>query len=411
MATKRPDGLVVYLGEMPVAKLSDDRRSGVVCRYLPETLDACAVNVPLLSCSLPVRKGRFNATAFFDGVLPEGQHRATLAARAGVAAQDTFGLLARYGRDVAGALVVVDPSRPEADRVSGVIELDADALAAEIAAIPDQPLGIHDDSELSLAGLQDKMLLVDMGNGRWGRPVGGAPSTHILKLDHRTYSGVVAAEADALALARAAGLTSITSEIHRFGELDALIVSRFDRVVATDGTVRRIHQEDACQATGRPPTSKYEIRQGGRGPAFDDVARLLDAYASDALAELDRLAAVATFTALIGNADAHGKNIAFLHRSPGVISLAPLYDTVPTVMWPGLAVDAAMSIGGTVTLDAVDTAAIVRSAKRWHHSAERAAASAAAVAVSALRAIDNGVIDPEGKLASLVRKRAPRFLA
>ena len=96
-----------------------------MARYLPETLDAYSVNVPLLSCSFPVRKGRFNATAFFDGVLPEGQHRATLAARAGVAAQDTFGLLARYGRDVAGALVVVDPSRPEDDRVSGVIELDA----------------------------------------------------------------------------------------------------------------------------------------------------------------------------------------------------------------------------------------------------------------------------------------------
>lgn len=382
-----------------------------MARYLPETLDAYSVNVPLLSCSLPVRKGRFNATAFFDGVLPEGQHRATLAARAGVAAQDTFGLLARYGRDVAGALVVVDPSRPEDDRVSGVIELHGDELVAEVASIPDQPLGIHDDSELSLAGLQDKMLLVDMGSGRWGRPVGGAPSTHILKLDHRRYSGVVAAEAEALALARAAGLTTITSEIRRFGEVDCLIVSRFDRVVAADGTVRRIHQEDACQATGRPPTSKYEVRQRGRGPSFDDVAMLLDAYASDPLAELDRLAAVATFTALIGNADGHGKNLAFLHRSPGVISLAPLYDTVPTVLFRGLTIDAAMSIGGTVTLDAVDAAAIVRSAKRWHHHADRAAASAAGVAVSVLGAIDNAVIDPDGQLASLVRKRAPRFLA
>ena len=114
---------------------------------------------------------------------------------------------------------------------------------------------------------------------------------------------------------------------------------------------------------------------------------------------------------VIGNADGHGKNLAFLHRSPGVISLAPLYDTVPTVLFPGLTIDAAMSIGGTVTLDEVDTAAIVRSAKRWHHPADRAAASAAGVAVSALEAIDNAVIDPDGQLASLVRKRAPRFLA
>ena len=68
------------------------------------------------------------------------------------------------------------------------------------------------------------------------------------------YTGVVAAEAEALALARVAGLTTISSEIRRFGEVDCLIVSRFDRAVGPDGTVVRIHQEDSCQATGRAPT-------------------------------------------------------------------------------------------------------------------------------------------------------------
>ena len=149
MATKRPERLVVHLGDVPVAELSDNRRSGVFCEYLAATLRSHPGNVPLLSCSLPVREGRFEATAFFDGVLPEGQHRATLAARAGVAAQDTFGLLARYGRDVAGALVVTDPDRLADDRASGVVELDDTMLAAEVAAIPENPLGIHDDSELS----------------------------------------------------------------------------------------------------------------------------------------------------------------------------------------------------------------------------------------------------------------------
>lgn len=411
MPPKRPEQLLVHLGELPVAQLFDNRRSGVVCEYLPSVLDAFARNVALLSCSLPVRTGRFDATAFFDGVLPEGQHRATLAARAGVAAQDIFGLLCRYGRDVAGALVAIDPTRSGDERASGVVELDDQMLEAEVAAIPDHPLGIHDDSELSLAGLQDKMLLVDLGGGRWARPFGGTASTHILKVDHRMYTGIVAAEAEALALARAAGLTTISSELRHFHGVDCLIVSRFDRTFGPDGAVQRIHQEDVCQASGRRATAKYELRQGGGGPSFDDVAALLDEFADDPLAELDRLVGVATFTALIGNADAHGKNLAFLHKRPGVITLAPLYDTVPTVLWPRLKVDAAMSIGGTATLGAVGLACVLRSADRWHHNVDRAEASAVAVADSLLAAVDAELINPKGKVASLVSKRAKRFLS
>lgn len=408
-AEKRPRRLVVHLGDDPVAELLDRKHSGVTVRYLPEVVRAHHGLTGLLSCSLPLVPGRVDGTAFFDGVLPEGPHRAALAARAGVAAQDTFGLLARYGRDVAGALVITDPDRPAADRIAGVVEYDDETLTAEIDALPDRPLGIHDDSELSLAGLQDKLLVVDLGDGRWGRPTGGAPSTHILKRDHATHRGIVAAEAEALALARHAGLTTISTELRTFNGADALIVSRFDRARNSNGTVQRIHQEDACQATGRPPTMKYETRRRGGGPSFDDIATILDAHAADPLVELDRLAAIAAFTAMIGNADAHGKNIAFRHTSPGQVTLAPLYDTVPTALWPSLILDAAMSIGGTVTLAAVDTAAIIRSAARWHHSAARAAAAATATATSLLDAIERRIIDPDRPLAALVRARAQRF--
>lgn len=61
--------------------------------------------------------------------------------------------------------------------------------------------------------------------------------------------------------------------------------------------MRRIHQEDICQATGRSPRAKYELRRGGRGPSFDDVAVLLDKFVTDPNVELDRLVAVATFAA------------------------------------------------------------------------------------------------------------------
>ncbi len=50
------------------------------------------------------------------------------------------------------------------------------------------------------------------------------------------------------------------------------------------------------------------------------------------------------FTVTIGNADAHGKNLGFVHRQPGAVSLAPLYDTVPTVLWPNLRTRRAMTV-------------------------------------------------------------------
>ena len=47
---------------------------------------------------------------FFDNLLPEGSVRELLARREGVSQYDTFALLARFGRDTAGALTLVAES-------------------------------------------------------------------------------------------------------------------------------------------------------------------------------------------------------------------------------------------------------------------------------------------------------------
>ena len=411
MTPERTDRLVVWLDDEPVADLAENKNRTVQLQYRPAVLDRYDRNTPLLSCALPVQPRPLDATAFFDGVLPEPPHRADLAARADVAAGDTFGLLARYGRDIAGALVILSQGETPTTHAGSVIELSLSDLEAEVQALPERSLGIHDDSELSLAGVQDKMLLVGRADGSWGRPIGGTPSTHMLKLDHRVHAGVVEAEAQALALARAAGLTTIESQLETISGVRCLIVSRFDRTVTEDGTVVRIHQEDMCQALGLLPQRKYELRQGGGGPEFEQIASLLDLHADDVPAQLNRLASIAAFTAMIGNADAHGKNLALLHTGPGRVQLAPLYDTVPTVLWPALVTDAAMSIGGTVSLSAVDSNAIAREARRWHHSPDEAVAAARATAVAVLDALDGGeVVDPGEPLAEVVRERAAHFL-
>jgi serine/threonine-protein kinase HipA len=132
--------------------------------------------------------------------------------------------------------------------------------------------------------------------------------------------------------------------------------------------VRRVHQEDACQALGIDPA----VREGGRGkyeahggPSLARVARLLTAYGADPDAELVRLLERVTFTVVIGDADAHGKNISVLHPTPEHVALAPLYDTVPTALWPQLRPTAAMYVNGLTQLADVTAEGLLREARRW----------------------------------------------
>ena len=113
-----PEPLDVRLDDRLVAQLRAGRRRGdVTCRYVADTLDQVPGGVPLLSCSLPVSVRRLDASVFCRGLLPEGRHLDAMAREAGVPSNDTFGLLARFGADVAGALVIgrVGPDRRDAD--------------------------------------------------------------------------------------------------------------------------------------------------------------------------------------------------------------------------------------------------------------------------------------------------------
>ena len=333
--------------------------------YDTDVLDRYPLNVPLLSCSLPTGSRTVDARAFFAGLLPEEDHRRALASRAGVLDTDVFALLLAYGQDVAGAVVVGDAV---ADRPRAAADpYTSGALDEEVAALADKarPLAVHDDSELSIAGLQDKMLLVALEDGGWARPVHGYPSTHILKVDDRSHRGLVIAEHTCLQIARAAQLPAARSELVAFGELDALIVTRFDREPATGSLPRRIHQEDSCQALGidlEPSAGRTKYERLG-GPRLRQVAALLEAWGDPAsrYALLDQV----VFTVLSGNGDAHGKNISFLHPSADGIVLAPLYDTVPTALWPALRTWAAMSVGGATELPQINLTDIVAEAAGW----------------------------------------------
>lgn len=399
--------LGVWLHDEHIGTLRRTQNRALRFAYSPDVVDRYAGNAPLLSCSLPVGTRPLDARPFFEGLLPEGEHRNQIAGLAGVASSDAFSLLARYGRDIAGAVVV--SATDVGPNPGDVLELDDADLVDEVTYVAERPLGMHDDSELSLAGLQDKLLLVRLDGGRWGRPRHGYPSTHILKLDHRTIRGVVAAEAACLEVARAAGLHAVNSDLVSIGDTACLVVERYDRS-ATSTTVHRIHQEDSCQALGRLPTNKYEFasrRRLGGGPELVDIANLLEQRGLDPATEKTRLLEMVTFNVICANADAHGKNVSVLHPTAESITLAPIYDVVPTGMWEQLNPDAAMTIGGRTRLVSVDTDALCDEARSWHvrESAARATVLDVAERVRA-------AADPEASpVAQLLHDRASLLLA
>ncbi len=346
----RPDRLEVVLHGEVVAQLEERRRTGrIVLTHSVLARERWPARTPIVSCSLPVSAHGQDATAFLEGLLPEGAARATLAARRDLVASDTWGLLTAYGRDVAGALIIRPPDDDHPAREPYAVSyVSEEELANDVAELGDRPLGLRDDSELSLAGVQEKLLLVASdGPTGWARPAAGLPSTHILKPDPAAHPGVVVRESEALGIAERAGLTTIRPQLVELGGRICLVVERYDRTV-TDGTVHRVHQEDLLQAVGRPPTAAHgrvKYQEHG-GPGYRDLARILIERADDPDAQLDPLVGALVLTVLIGNSDAHAKNISILLDPPGAVRLAPLYDTVPTMLFPRLRVRCAMWIGG-----------------------------------------------------------------
>jgi serine/threonine-protein kinase HipA len=404
--------LGVWLGGSRISTFRSNRPGRVECRYSEYALDAWEGNTPVLSYSLPVSSKKLEAFPFVTGLLPEGQHRQEMASRAKVATTDVLGMLERFGRDVAGALVISADDPPV--RNPSVKRYSAEELTQAVADLSDaHPLGLHDDSELSIAGLADKMLVVALGDGEYGRPVHGAPSTHILKVDDRVRRGLVRAEHACLLLARHAGLRAAGSDLIQVGDAECIVAERFDRVEDAETGTIRVHQEDSCQALRIDPErndrkGKY---QASGGPSFAGVAGVLNDWAEDVEVELAALLDAMVFTVAIGNADAHGKNVALLHPRPGVIKLAPLYDTVPTVMWPSLRTEAGMFVNSVTNLRRVRLDDLVSEAAGWGLSRQSASGRALDVLGRLRDALSEGAVDVDTPALATTKLRVEALLA
>ena len=237
--------------------------------------------------------------------------------------------------------------------------LGREELASILKELPKRPLLAGEEGiRLSLAGAQDK-IAVRIEDGEICLPLGGAPSTHILKPAVERFEGVVFNEALCMKLAAEAGLPAASVETRNVDGMDYLLVERYDRIHQAgpdaEPVVDRLHQEDFCQARGIVPERKYQ-KEGG--PSLKQCFELLREVSSAPVIDLARLLEAVIYNYLAGNNDAHGKNFSLLYRGFGTadleIRLAPLYDIVSTVYYPELSRDMAMKIGGEYSPDKAD---------------------------------------------------------
>src|SRR5579871_3904358 len=205
--------LDVYLHNDLAGHLTQDHSGDMSFQYAESCLKRAGA-VPL-SHSLPLRAERFRrkeCRGFFAGILPEESKRELIARNLGISARNDYAMLERIGGECAGAVTFLSHGESMPDPHYGYRELSDEELAAILKELPRRPLLAGEEGiRLSLAGAQDK-LAVRLEGAAISLPLGGAPSTHILKPNAERFEGVVFNEAFCMRLAAAAGLPAATVE-------------------------------------------------------------------------------------------------------------------------------------------------------------------------------------------------------
>jgi len=367
--------LATWLYGTKVATLTEG--AGIALTWTEEAYDRWGGGSRVVSNLLPLSTPGHGphpraVKAFLDGLLPEGNALLNHAIDAGLVTDDTYGLISRYGRDTAGALVFQPVEEPEPTRVGWYEPLSAAEVGQRLLHAqrhaPTDPSSRGIESS-SLAGIQPKITL-HRSQGQWQACRSGAPSTWIVKLAHPDGSAaedVVDTEVLAIDLAREVGLTTITAELVDFGGVRAIVVPRYDRRETAD-EIERIHQEDLAQALGLntgDPTRKFQ--RGNAVPSLRAAAQVL----RDGGSEPDRLLALATFNYVVGNTDFHAKNLSFLRHPDGTASLAPAYDTA-LHMHHGSERLSALDVNGKFRMAEIGTDDLIAEGRSWGLPGRRA---------------------------------------
>jgi serine/threonine-protein kinase HipA len=310
-----------------------------------------------LSLSMPfalAEHGNAKIDPYLWGLLPDNEIVLDRwASKYHVSARNAFALIASVGEDCAGAIQFVRPERVEpmlAEAAPPIEWVDENGVADRLRALREDHAAWRiprDTGQFSLAGAQPKTTLL-LENGRWGVPSGRIPTTHILKPPSGDFDGHVENEHFCMELARLLGIPVADSQIMRFRDEIAFVTQRYDRL-RTEAGLRRVHQEDICQALAIYPTRKYENQDG---PGILDIVELLRTYSTNPSEDIGTFIDAIAYNWLIAGTDAHGKNYSVLIGA-GQVRLAPLYDVASVLPYPDFDIERAklsMKLGGEYRL-------------------------------------------------------------
>ena len=300
-----------------------------------------------LSLAMPLQEEAFGnkvTLSFFENLLPEGEARDALEKSQEL--ESTYDFLQKFGEDCAGAVILSEddesPFNPDSNEAEVKIAMKEIFQAIDEKRSVAEVIASHDPGYLSIAGAQDKFTAI-YRDEKFYLPRGGRPTTHIVKVPIYR-SGVkesVYNEYYCMKLAGRVGLSVPECFVLDHPDHPLFIIERYDRLECEG--VKRIHQQDFCQAQGFVSENKYEAKGG---PSLKDNYQLVKsnvAVAKRKKALFDFLDWVC-FNLLIGNNDSHSKNISFLLEQ-GKIELAPFYDLICTAIYPKLKKNLSFKIG------------------------------------------------------------------
>ena len=340
--------LNVFFGNEKAGYIESTENRGVIFAYEKNYLKN--KNAVPLSASLPLQTEEFSqkqCIPFFSGLLPEEDSRKKIADYLHISETSTLKLLEVLGGECAGLVSILPEEKTVSQIDSYSLNSDNYELLEEvrltdfIEKMNTRPLMKADENlRLSLAGAQEKLALANI-NGKWYLPLNGAPSTHILKPTRTgSLSSLAQNEYICMKLAKCFDLPVPDVDILNIAGKDVFVVERYDRI-KKDDFIQRLHQEDLCQALGIMNTSKY---QNDGGPGIADIFNAIKKNCTIPALETQKFLGYVIFNYLIGNCDSHGKNYSLLYKNK-CVELAPLYDVVSTVIYPGLTEKLSMKIG------------------------------------------------------------------
>lgn len=332
--------LSVVLNGRDVGTLTKASSGAIGFRYASSWLEF--TNAIPVSLSLPLREDGYvgdPVVAVFDNLLPDNKPiRESVAARFDAGGTDVFSMLSVIGRDCVGALQFLndDDARSEPGVITAGALSDED-IAAILTNLKAAPLGMDREADfrISIAGAQEKTALLKK-DGKWLRPTGTTPTTHILKprmgkvANNIDLTDSIENEYLCMKLCEAFGLPTAEVTIEDFAGVQALSVTRFDRLWTKSGRLLRLPQEDFCQALGYPSSRKYE---SDHGPGILDAMKLLGG--SDTPTEdRTRFFRAQLMFWLLGATDGHAKNFSVFLYPEARFHMTPIYDVLsvqPTV--------------------------------------------------------------------------------